>query len=281
MADWGLLWWPVVTTGLLYGCVVALAFLSLVFLVAHRLKRYDLIDSAWGMTFVVIAVAWVVVLRPYHPENRSISRLIVALIAIWAIRLSGHIFARFLSSSQEDKRYIELRSTWKSRGGFTVYRKIYMTQALLATLISLPVLVVLLTATGRSTSTEISSVVLCGIGVWVIGIVVEALSDYQLKLFVRDKNNRGKTMRSGLWKYSRHPNYFGEVLLWWGIGIFSAGVSSSIIGLVGPALLTYLIVYISGIPPAEARAAKRADWADYARRTSVLIPWLPKKELNN
>ncbi len=245
-------------------------------MVARHIKRYDLIDSAWGMTFVVILTAWSLFFRAYHPANNLFHGLIATMVLMWAVRLSWHIFLRFLRSSKEDKRYIDLRSTWKSRSDGAVFRKIYMTQALLATVVSIPILYILLTITGRATPIKITSIIIVGVAVWAIGLMWEVVADHQLRQFLLNKNNRGRTMQSGLWAYSRHPNYFGEIALWWGIGLVALGVSGSLLSLVGPAVLTYLIIGVSGIPPAEKRTSNRQGWTDYKQRTSILFPWPPK-----
>ena len=109
---------------------------------------------------------------------------------------------------------------------------------------------------------------------WLSGFICEAIADQQLGRFLRQRTG-DTTMQSGLWKYSRHPNYFGELLMWWGIGFIS--LTFGPIGLMGPMAISYLIIFISGIPPAEKNAAKRSDWVEYKRRTSVLIPWPPRK----
>jgi steroid 5-alpha reductase family enzyme len=114
--------------------------------------------------------------------------------------------------------------------------------------------------------------------VWAVGFLFEAIGDWQLARFKRDSSNTGKVMQTGLWSLTRHPNYFGNALLWWGIGIVAAETGSGVIGLIGPVVMTYLLLKVSGVPMLEHSMNKRrAGYAEYATRTSVFIPRLPKK----
>ena len=253
----------------LYSLVAALVFLSVVFCIAHYKKRYDLIDSAWGPTFLVIALALVA----RHGIINATSLIVTVMVFIWALRLASHVFVRFVRSSEEDRRYIELRKKWpKKYIAAQVFVRIYVVQALLATLISLPVIFIL---SNGSTNIHLASI---GMAVWLVGIVIESVADSQLKIFLSIPENRGRLMTDGLWGYSRHPNYFGEVLLWWGIGIIGFTTVFMSLAFLGPVLLTLLILFVSGVPPAEKNSSKKPGWKEYASKTNVLIPWPPNEE---
>ena len=114
---------------------------------------------------------------------------------------------------------------------------------------------------------------LAGVLVWLIGFYFEAVGDWQLRRFTSNPANKGKVMDQGLWRYSRHPNYFGEVLMWWGIFIVSLSLPGSWPGSIGPALITYLILFVSGIPLLEKRYADDLNYQEYKKRTSVFVPW--------
>jgi steroid 5-alpha reductase family enzyme len=116
-----------------------------------------------------------------------------------------------------------------------------------------------------------------GVCVWLIGFLFEYVGDAELAQFTRDSNNRGKILQTGLWRYTRHPNYFGEVVQWWGIWLLAAAVPRGWFGIVGPVTITVLILKVSGIPMLEKKMADNPDFAEYKRRTSVFLPWLPKK----
>jgi steroid 5-alpha reductase family enzyme len=145
-----------------------------------------------------------------------------------------------------------------------------MVQALLATIIALPVIILLM-----SVYIVVPAFILAGAIVWLIGFLIEAAADLQLEEYVT--NHPGKLMKTGLWKYSRHPNYFGEMMQWWGIGIMALSVDYGWLGLIGPLVLTFLLLFVSGVPLAEKRSEKREGWGAYKRRTSVIFPLPPLK----
>ncbi|MDB5186870.1 MAG: hypothetical protein JWM07_342 [Candidatus Saccharibacteria bacterium] len=240
-----------------------------VFIVGRHLSRFDIVDSAWGPAFIVVSVTSLLVSDTAHP----IQYLITGMVAVWGLRLSGHIYRRFRASAAEDKRYVEMRKKWKSGNeNVAIFFRIYLTQAILATIICLPVIII-----NVSNMATVSPVAIIGLAIWIIGFTVEALADRQLRDFVRNPQNKGYLMTRGLWRYSRHPNYFGELTLWWGVGIMALAVPYGWIGLVGPALISYLLIFVSGISPTEKAFAGRLGWDDYKNQTSVLFPWFPGK----
>lgn len=245
------------------GLVAAAVFMSVMFVVGHRMKRYDIVDVAWGLTFIVISL---VSLAMNQANLTSIA--LYCLVAIWGVRLSTHIYRRFRAAPHEDKRYVELRKKWRSSNvPAAIYSRIYLVQAVLATIVCLPVLVV------HAAQMDVQPIYLwTGLLVWAVGFTFEAVGDYQLRSFLQHPQPKGGLMTSGLWKYSRHPNYFGELVQWWGIGVIALGVPYGWIGLVGPAMISYLIVFVSGVPPVERAFEGRPGWAEYKARTSVLIP---------
>ena len=252
-------WWTVAVC-----TVAAIDFMSLVFLVAWKQKRIDLVDSFWGPTFIVVALVAAYLSGPLSAGGW----IITALVVIWGTRLWWHIFRRYLASSKQDPRYTELSSKWPARRKWLqVYLRVYIVQALLALVISMPVIAVL---HGGGSSSSLWLVL--GVAVWLVGFVCEATADRQLAGFISDKNNRGKLMTTGLWRYSRHPNYFGEVTQWWGIWLAAVGTHYAAVAVVGPLLITYLIVFVSGLPPAEARMSRKPGWDDYKKRTGILLP---------
>ncbi len=269
------LWWAI-------GLAVAIAFQTVMFLIGRARRRYDIVDVGWGLSFIVLAWTWWLLANDNWPMFGAWDAWpVVVMVSVWGIRLSLHIGKRFLASSHEDARYVELRKKWRSHSATTIYIKIFLLQALLASVIALPVYLIIAQSRHSAGLMSSDNVVPIWIGLlmWLVGLLTEVVADRQLRRHIADSRTRGTTCMTGLWKYSRHPNYFGELLMWWGIGClgFVFSWEGACLGLIGPALLTYLIVYVSGIPPAEARAAKRADWKDYAKRTSVLIPWPPSR----
>lgn len=258
-----------VVSELLIGFSWALAFLTVVFAYGYYKKRYDIIDSAWGPTFIVIAFSTYI--RSGHLDGTSL--LLLLMISFWGLRLFSHIYGRFRKSEAEDQRYVELRKKWPKKAlDVQVYMRIYVFQALAATLISIPVILIL-----SGTVLPFTAYASLGIAVWLTGFIIEIVADSQLRIFLSIPENRGKLMTEGLWAYSRHPNYFGEILLWWGIGLMTYGTPYAPLGIVGPIVITLLIVFVSGIPPAEKRSRKKPGWKEYAAKTNALLPWPPEE----
>ncbi len=256
----------------LVSLTAALVFMSLIFVIARRMRRYDLVDVAWGLVFIVITITAFMV-------NGAIDTtriVLLVLVGIWGFRLASHIYRRLRATDSEDKRYVELRKKWQSKNeDLAIYLRIYCMQALLAALVCAPVIVSM-----ASDANQNGLLLTIGIGVWVIGFTIESLADRQLRKFIADATHKGQLMTRGLWRYSRHPNYFGEVTMWWGVGIIALGVPFAWIGLVGPLLISYLIIFVSGVPPTEKAFAGRPGWKEYQQRTSVLVPWFVRSKDN-
>ena len=246
----------------------AILFMSVVFVMSRVLKRTDLVDVAWGLAITVVA------LTSFTLGEQSIGwnvqTLIVGLIAIWGIRLSYTISQRF-RRTEEDKRYVELRKKWRGNEALNTYGRIFIVQAVFATIIGLGAVTV-----NALEATTIGIVAFIGIVVWVIGFVFESLGDWQLKQFLADKTNKGKLMTKGLWQYTRHPNYFGEATQWWGIFIIALSLSEGWLAIISPILITYLLLFVSGVPMTENAFEGRKGWNEYRKRTSKFFPLPPK-----
>ncbi len=214
-------------------------------------KRNDIADVAWGLGFIVVAF--------YSLITHQTSKLIISflLIFIWGMRLAIHIYQRN-KNKKEDKRYQQFKDN--------PYIKVFMIQGFLMWLISWPVI----NSTGSFKWFN-----LLGIFIWIIGFYFESQADKELRLFLKNKKNKGKIMQSGLWALSRHPNYFGEVSMWWGIWIVN--LHSNWWTIVGPLTITYLILKVSGVPMLEKKYAGNQEFEEYKKRVSVFIPWWPKK----
>lgn len=248
------------------GLVGAVTFLSVVFLMGSSSKRFDIIDVAWGPTFGVIAL-----ISMLNHAATWWKLLVIAMILIWGARLALHVGRRFIESREEDPRYVTMRRTWPQRAiRLQIFLRIYLAQALLASIVSLPVVLVL------SSTTHLLGLTLVGLAMWLAGFLLETLADRQLRDFIAVPAHKGQLMTDGLWHYSRHPNYFGEITQWWGIGIIALGTSFGALGLIGPLMITLLILFVSGVPPAERRTASKPGWNTYKQRTSMIIPWPPK-----
>lgn len=251
------------------GCV--LAFMTVLFVVSRMIKRTDIIDAAWGPAFVVAAVS-AFLLNPYElTVGWNVQTVVTTLVIIWAARLSYTIGKRLLKKP-EDQRYVNLRKKWRGNEAVNTYVRIFLVQALLAALISSAVIHINL-----SISALPNVFTYIGVAVWLIGFGFEAIGDLQLKRFLADKKNKGKLMTSGLWAYTRHPNYFGEATMWWGIFVIALSTPYGWLGIVTPVLITYLLLFVSGVPMTEKAFDGKPGWKAYVKRTSKFLP-LPPKE---
>ena len=243
-----------------------LIYMLLWFIVSLIVKRNDVADVAWGGGFIVAALASLVSWGAV--TNRAL--LIFTLVVIWGIRLSFHIGLRNLGKG-EDARYRKWREEW---GRYTTLRsffQIYILQGALLLVISLPVI-----RSITAPDSPLGSMDLLGTSAWIIGFLFEAISDWQLLQYKKDPVNKGKVITTGLWHYSRHPNYFGEVTLWWGVFLIALAVPGGWMTIVGPLMITALILGVSGIPMLEKKYEGSAEFDEYKRRTSAFFPLPPK-----
>lgn len=228
-------------------------------------RDVSIVDAVWPLFFLSASAAYAL----GHAEETPRTRLVLVLVTLWAVRLSLHIAARAWGEP-EDRRYRAIRA--RHEPGFA-WKSLYLVFALqggLAWLISLPLLAAL---TG---SAPVSGLDFAGVALWVVGFAVESHADWRLMRFRRDPANRNRVLDAGLWRYSRHPNYFGECLLWWGyylIALAAGGWWS----VVAPVLMTFLLLRVSGIPLLEKdMAERRPAYRDYAQRTNAFIPGPPR-----
>jgi len=242
-------------------------YMTLWFLISWFKKRNDVADVAWGLGFVLLA--WASFFLSGGSGPRGV--LVGILVSVWGLRLAWHIHARHRAKA-EDYRYLAWRRQWGRWFYVRSYAQVYLLQGALLFLVSLPVLMI-----NRRPSGTLSLLDSIGVCIWLFGFLFESVGDAELARFVKYPLNKGKLLRSGLWRYTRHPNYFGEVALWWGIWLIALGVPGGWFGIVGPLTITILILKVSGIPMLEKKMAEHPDFAQYARSTSVFLPWFPER----
>ncbi len=247
------------------------AFLLVVFGLALFLENNSIIDIVYGPLFVI--ALWSLALFWEHWSDRQ--WLLIVLITLWGLRLGLRILRKNWRKP-EDFRYHAWREAWTKRGMlyffFRSLTQIYLLQGMVVLIVLAPVLL-----TFSQTQVPLMWLNYLGAGLWLIGFFFEAVGDWQLDRFIQNSANQGKLMTSGLWRYTRHPNYFGESTMWWGIFFLVLGLPLSPLALVSPLLITFLLLKVSGIPMLEARFAGRPDWEEYKRKTSAFFPWFPKK----
>lgn len=251
---------------IVYLCLLA-AF-SAVFFIGKRNKKHDYVDILWGSGFALSAlISWL--LGP-----KSLTGLTMTLLTcIWGARLSLHLARRNIGKP-EDFRYQAMRKKWVNRFELVMFFKNYMTQFAINLLVGFPIVYVNLEGAPNG-----GFMLWLGLAVWAIGFFFEALGDEQLRRFKARPENKGKLMTQGLWAWTRHPNYFGDAAMWWGIYLISlTGHLGRAWLIFSPLLMTFMLLYVSGVPLLEKKYQGRADWAAYVARTSKFFPLPPRNQ---
>lgn len=248
----------------LHALTVALPFMFVIWIMSLIAKDVSIVDRFWGMVFIVLALAnWLLV---EHLSVRGI--LVTILVTIWGLRLS--IFIHFRNKGHgEDRRYAKMRALRPET--FWIYSLVwvFLTQGFLASIIALPVLYVQ-TNTLNPVVTVFDAV---GTGIFLFGFFFETIADYQMSKFKQNPKNRGNVMRTGLWGLSRHPNYFGESLVWWGFFVIALSEPGGLVTVVGPLTITYFIIKVTGVNLLEADLRTRSpDYVAYIRDVPSFIP---------
>lgn len=250
---------------LLKTAIVIWTFMTLFYTLSLLLKRTDIVDVAWGLGFIIVALFSLTQQEPL--TDRMV--LIFILVALWGLRLAIHIYLRN-RGKKEDYRYQNFKDSWGENFYIRSYFQIFLLQGLFMLIISLPIIFI-----STNSTSPLGIIDTIGVLVWITGFIIETISDIQLNNFIKLKKE-GKTetrfANIGFWKYSRHPNYFGEITQWWGIGIIALSATNGYISLLGPILITYLIIFVSGIPLLEKKFKKDPEWEKYTKRTQKLIP---------
>lgn len=254
------------------GGVLALYFTS-VYFIALLKKRNDLADVAWGPGFLVGAWgAW-----SFADGSSWRSSLIFGMIALWALRLSLYIGLRN-KGKEEDFRYQAWRKEWGKNAWWRSYLQVFLLQGAILFVVGLPVWLGVSSRSDSQPSLVWSDAL--GVLIWLTGLGFETVADAQMAAFRRakaqEKVGGSRVMRTGLWRYSRHPNYFGEALLWWGVFVVCLSATVPFWTGVGPALMTFLLVKVSGVPMLEKKYAQDPEYQEYQRTTPVFVPWFPK-----
>lgn len=253
---------------ILTSLLLILVFVSVVWLLSVWKKDMSIVDIAWGLGFVAVAVFQINRLDTMDPRQF----LVMYLVGIWGLRLAIFLAIRNLGKGVEDPRYQAFRADWGKDTWWISYFKVFLLQGVLMLIISGPIHVVVMSTTPSLGLTETIGAVL-----WLIGFLIESTADWQLYRFKRNPANKGKVMDKGLWGWSRHPNYFGETFIWWGIFLVTVNTAHWYLSALGAVLITFLLLKVSGVTMLEARYEGNDKYADYKRRVSTFIPMPPKK----
>jgi len=253
---------------LLMEVIVVIFYMTIWFLIAQVLRRNDVADIAWGTGFILTALSAMIFTEGIAPRGL----FVMFLVMLWGVRLACHIFFRN-RGKDEDNRYRKWRQGWGKHPVIRAYFQVFFLQGLLIVVISLPVTIII-----KSAPNPISVFDFLGVCIWFAGFAFESVGDYQLIKYKSNPANKGKIMTRGLWTYTRHPNYFGEVALWWGVYFIALSVPWGWATILGPVTITYLILKVSGIPLLEEKYKDNPEFQKYKKRTSVFFPLPPRKE---
>jgi steroid 5-alpha reductase family enzyme len=254
---------------LLFNLGAVVLFMFFIWLLSLAKRDASIVDMFWGLGFIL--VAWITFIRTDGYLGRRI--LVSSLTTIWGLRLAIHIFVRNHGKG-EDPRYAAMRERHGERFWYMSLATVFMFQALLLWIVSL----VNQVSQIHAMPAVITWLDIAGIIVFGTGFFFESVGDWQLRKFLENPASRGKLLESGLWAYTRHPNYFGESLIWWGMYLIALSSSSNLWVIISPLLITFLLLKVSGVVLTEkSMAAEHSDYDDYVERTSSFIPWFPKK----
>jgi steroid 5-alpha reductase family enzyme len=253
---------------MLTAAIVIAALMIATWAISVPLRNASIVDVVWGLGFV--GVAWGVRLTGTSNERRQ--DLLVALATIWGLRLAGYLFWRN-HDKPEDFRYRAMRKRWGDRFALISLVTVFALQGALMWVVSLP-----LQLGQVRDDPGVGWLAWIGVAIWGIGMFFETAGDLQLARFKSDPGNDGKVMDRGVWRYTRHPNYFGDACVWWGIGLVAAESGLGAWGLIGSLVMTVLLLKVSGVAMLERSLRKRKpDYAAYAARTSAFLPMPPKR----
>jgi steroid 5-alpha reductase family enzyme len=245
-----------------------LVVLAATFVASKIAHKHSVIDTAWGLLFAVIAVT--VFVRSAGVACGTRRWLLLVLPVLWGVRLAQHIGRRTIGKP-EDPRYEAMLSRAKGNPDLYALRMVYLLQGILAFLISAPILV------GGFETGSVNAIAWVGVAIWVVGVFFEAVGDHQMEQYRRDPAHKGGVIDVGLWRYTRHPNYFGDACVWWGIFLVTASSWPGVLTIPAPIVMTLLLTKGSGARILEKHMSTRDGWAEYAARTSSFFPLPPRK----
>ncbi len=248
------------------AALLILVHATIWFFISLIQKRNDVADIGWGTGFIAVS-GYFFLTQPHT----LISTLVYTLVTLWGIRLSAHIGLRSWGKP-EDFRYQKMRKDWGEKVIWMSYLRIYVFQGLFMLIISMPIIVAADNPLPKESGSAISIISILGLVIWLIGFAFESIGDYQLMVFIKQKKNKDDIMQTGLWRYTRHPNYFGEVLIWWGLFLIVLPLENGLWSIVSPIVITFLLLKVSGIPMLEAKYKDNAAFQEYKQRTSAFFP---------
>jgi steroid 5-alpha reductase family enzyme len=239
----------------------------LMFIIAQIEKNNSIVDIGWGIGFILIALMLMLTSNRIHIKDL----ILFSMISLWGLRLTFHIYYRSRGKG-EDFRYANWRKEWGKNAAIIAFFKVFMLQGIIMLIIAYPIMVIF-----NSFNDHLTGINFLGLSIFLFGLLFESIGDYQLTIFKKNPANKRKIIISGLWKLTRHPNYFGEVVLWWGIGIYTIGSDLYLSAFISPLTLNLLLLYVSGIPMLEKKYAGNTEWENYKKITPAFFPFIGRK----
>jgi steroid 5-alpha reductase family enzyme len=249
------------------SAMTVLLFMIVMFIIAQIKKNNSIVDIGWGIGFILIAI--ILLLTTDRIDLKDL--IICVMIFVWGLRLALHIYSRS-RGKEEDFRYAQWRKDWGKNAVVIAFFKVFMLQGIIMLIIAYPIMVVF-----NSLNDHLAIINFVGLSIFLFGILFESIGDYQLMRFKRNPENKGKIITTALWKFTRHPNYFGEVVLWWGIGIFTIGSDLYLTAFISPLILNLLLLFVSGVPMLGKKYAGNKEWESYKKITPEFVPCIGRK----
>ena len=248
------------------ACAVIM-YMSFWFFVSIFSKRLDVVDTAWGLGFILIAFLTAIM-------NGGVSLqggIITLLVFFWGLRITIHLSKRY-SKKAEDFRYVAMRKRFGKYDIIASFFEVFLLQGAIMFVVALPII-----TANMSLTNNLTPWLGLGLAFWILGFFFESIADYEMTQFTANPKNKGKICDIGLWKNSRHPNYFGEIMMWWGIFMISLPSSLWMVTILSPILLTLLITKVSGVPLVEGKFKSNKLYQAYKKKTNMLLPFSFKK----
>lgn len=249
---------------LVLSLVIVIIFMSLFWFVSQRINKLAIVDIAWGLGFALIAISTLL-----FNQDFSLRKIIASIFVIlWGIRLATYIGIRNRGKG-EDFRYQKMKERWGSKAPLKSFINVFMLQGVFMIIVTFGIQFI---NTYGSNPIDLTLFDLLGIVIWIVGFIFETLADLQMYRFKSNPENKGKIMKYGLWKYSRHPNYFGESVQWFGIFFLALSIPNGLITVLSPLVITFMLLRVSGVPMLEAKYKGNIEYEEYIRKTSSFIP---------
>lgn len=253
----------------LYGVniLVIFVYMSILFLIAQKIRNNAIVDIGWGFGFVIIALSSLL----YTGNTSTKAILVASMVTLWGARLGIYLWRR-AAGKPEDFRYANFRKQWGNRVKIKAFFRVFMLQGTIMLLVAFPIMLVI----DKDISSSLDAFALLGVLLWIVGYFFQVVGDAQLSSFKKRRVSKEEVLMTGLWKYTRHPNYFGEACMWWGIAIVVLPIENGYWGLLSALFMNILLLKVSGVPFLDKRYEGNEQYQAYKKKTNRFVPWLPK-----